>query len=181
MCDRMCVSVTSEKMACLPHSWFSGHFARTRTCGTAHHTCACTHVPSQPIIWQTKVKWMKLLKIVNNFIATKGTSINDVPRFFAIFDLPTYFVLLYNIRFFWLSWTLLPTPTSDVIYGHSLLWRSHKSDMNAMKHLGQNQDKIWIKGHGLTNTTDSKTRCTRSIRCSTFSWTLFSMIRSKNF
>ena len=47
-----------------------------------------------------------------------------------------------NVPFMGLSWTLLPTPTSDVIYGHSLLWRSHKSDMNAMKHLGQNQDII---------------------------------------
>ena len=28
-----------------------------------------------------------------------GTSINDVPRFLAIFDLPTYLVLLYNVPF----------------------------------------------------------------------------------
>ena len=40
---------------------------------------------------------------------TKGTSINDVPRFLAIFDLPTYLVLLYNVRFLGLSWTPLLT------------------------------------------------------------------------
>ena len=49
------------------------------------------------------------------------------------------------------------------------------NDMKTMKYSGWNQDKIWMKGHGwiLTNTTDSKTRCTRSIRCSAFSWTFF--------
>ena len=31
--------------------------------------------------------------------ANKGTSNNDVQGFFAIFDLPTYLVLLYNVRF----------------------------------------------------------------------------------
>ena len=39
----------------------------------------------------------------------KGTSINDVPRLMAIFDLPTYLVLLYNVQFWRLSWTPLPT------------------------------------------------------------------------
>ena len=29
-----------------------------------------------------------------NYIVYKGISINDVPRFLAIFDLPTYLVLL---------------------------------------------------------------------------------------
>ena len=29
----------------------------------------------------------------------KGTFINDVPRFLAIFDLSTYLVLLYNVPF----------------------------------------------------------------------------------
>ena len=40
-----------------------------------------------------------------------GTSINDVPHFLAIFDLPTYLVLLYNIGFWGLSWTPPPLPT----------------------------------------------------------------------
>ena len=52
--------------------------------------------------------------------APKGTSINDVPRYLAIFDLPTYLVLLINIRFWGLFWTPLPTLISDVINGHSL-------------------------------------------------------------
>ena len=42
-------------------------------------------------------------------------SINVVPLFLAIFDLPTYLVLLYNVRFGGLSWTPLPTLISDVI------------------------------------------------------------------
>jgi hypothetical protein len=46
-------------------------------------------------------------------------SINDVPRFLAIFDLPTYLVLLYNVQFWGLLWTPLPTPISDVINGRS--------------------------------------------------------------
>ena len=53
--------------------------------------------------------------------STTGTSINDVPRFLAIFDLPTYLVLLYNVRFLGLSWIPLPTLISDVINGRSLL------------------------------------------------------------
>ena len=44
-----------------------------------------------------------------------GTSINDVPHFLAIFDLPTYLVLLYNVPFLGLSWTPLPTLIWDVI------------------------------------------------------------------
>ena len=35
----------------------------------------------------------------------KGTSIYNVTRFLADFDLPTYLVLLYNVRFWGLSWT----------------------------------------------------------------------------
>ena len=62
---------------------------------------------------QTKVKWLKLL----NFIATKGTSTNDIPRFLAIFDLPTYFVLLYEIQNFW---AILDPPTYPNIGCH--LW-----------------------------------------------------------
>ena len=46
--------------------------------------------------------------------------INDVPRFLAIFDLPTYLVLLYNVPFLGLSWTPLPTLIRDVINGRSL-------------------------------------------------------------
>ena len=45
----------------------------------------------------------------------QGMSINDVPRFLAIFDLPTYLVLLYKVRFWGLSSTPLPTLISDVI------------------------------------------------------------------
>ena len=55
----------------------------------------------------------------NNLLCTimfdKGTSINDVPHFFAIFDLPTYLVLLYNVPFLGLSLTPLPTLIWDVI------------------------------------------------------------------
>ena len=49
----------------------------------------------------------------------KGTSINDVPCFLVIFSLPTYLVLLYNVRFGGLSWTPLSTLISDVINGCS--------------------------------------------------------------
>ena len=49
-----------------------------------------------------------------------GTSINEVPRFLAIFDIPSYLVLLYNVQFLGLSWTLLSTLISDVINGRSL-------------------------------------------------------------
>jgi hypothetical protein len=45
----------------------------------------------------------------------KGTFINDVPRFLAIFDLPTYLVLPYNVPFWGLFWTPLPTLMWDVI------------------------------------------------------------------
>ena len=49
-----------------------------------------------------------------------GTSINNVPRFLAIFDLPTYLALLYKVPFWGLSWTPLPTLIADVINGRSL-------------------------------------------------------------
>ena len=45
----------------------------------------------------------------------KGTSINDVPHFLVIFDLPIYLVLLYNVPFLGLFWTPLPTLIWDVI------------------------------------------------------------------
>ena len=48
-----------------------------------------------------------------------GTFINDVPRFLAIFDLPTYLVLVYNVPFWGLSWTPLPTLIWDVINARS--------------------------------------------------------------
>ena len=35
-------------------------------------------------------------------------------------NLPTYLVQLYNIKFWGLSWTPLPTLISDIINGHSL-------------------------------------------------------------
>jgi hypothetical protein len=55
-------------------------------------------------------------------LRNRGTSINDVPRFLAIFDLPTYLVLLYNVPFWGLSWTPLPsTLISDIINGRSLV------------------------------------------------------------
>ena len=60
--------------------------------------------------------WLKsnqYKKLASNAL---GTFINDVPRFFAIFDLPTYLVLLYNVPFWGLSWTpYLPK------YGKSLM------------------------------------------------------------
>ena len=40
--------------------------------------------------------------------------------FLAIFDLPAYHVLLYNVPFWGLSWTPLPTLIWDVINGRSL-------------------------------------------------------------
>ena len=51
-----------------------------------------------------------------------GTFINDVPRFLAIFDLPTYLILLYNVPFWGLSWTPLPTLIWDVINERSLMY-----------------------------------------------------------
>ena len=44
------------------------------------------------------------------------------PRFLAIFYLPTYLVLLYNVPFLGLSWTPLPTLIWDVINERSLTW-----------------------------------------------------------
>ena len=41
-------------------------------------------------------------------VCFKGTFINDVPRFLAISDLPTYLALLYNVPFLGLSWNPLP-------------------------------------------------------------------------
>ena len=49
----------------------------------------------------------------------KGTTINDVPHFLAIFDLPNYLVLPYNVQFWGLSWTTLPTLILDDINGRS--------------------------------------------------------------
>ena len=51
---------------------------------------------------------------------SKGTFNNEVPRFLAIFDLPTYLVLLYNVHFLGLSWTPLPSLIWDVINERSL-------------------------------------------------------------
>ena len=50
-----------------------------------------------------------LVKTTDGPWLCRGTFINDVPRFLAIFDLPTYLVLLNNIPFSGLSWTPLPT------------------------------------------------------------------------
>jgi hypothetical protein len=47
-------------------------------------------------------------------------SINDVLHFLAIFDLSTYLVPPYNVRFGGLFWTPLPTLISDAINGRSL-------------------------------------------------------------
>ena len=52
----------------------------------------------------------------------KGTSINDVPRFLAIFDLANYLVLLYNVRFCGLSWTHLPTLKADIVFCSLVVW-----------------------------------------------------------
>ena len=43
-----------------------------------------------------------------------------------IFDLPTYHVLLYNVPYWRLSWTPLPTLISDVINGRFLVYSSVK-------------------------------------------------------
>ena len=51
--------------------------------------------------------------------AAKGMLIIDVPHFLAIFDLPTYLALLYNVPFWGLFWTPLPTLKRDVINGCS--------------------------------------------------------------
>ena len=53
------------------------------------------------------------------------TFINDVPRFLAIFDLPTFLVLLYNVPFLGLSWIPLPTLISNAINGPYLIRLFH--------------------------------------------------------
>ena len=58
-------------------------------------------------------------KFLKEGVSSKGTSINDVRRFLAIFDLLTNLVLPYNVQFWGLSWTSLPTLISDVINGRS--------------------------------------------------------------
>ena len=71
-----------------------------------------------------------------------GTSINDVPHFLVIFDLPTYLVLLYNVPFFGLSWTPLPTLLRDVINERSLKFFCHSSS----RHTNRNNcalKQIW--------------------------------------
>ena len=57
--DCECVNVRSHVCGCdqlkigpharTSHTCFRVHFARTHTCATAHHTCACAHAPSQLI------------------------------------------------------------------------------------------------------------------------------------
>ena len=64
---------------------------------------------------------------------SKGTSINEVPRFLAIFYIPSYFVLLYNVQFLGLPWTLLPTLISDVINGRSLMFHLLRRWLNLSK------------------------------------------------
>ena len=54
-------------------------------------------------------------------VRVKGTFINDVPRFLAIYDLPTFLVLIYNVPFLGLSWTPLPTLIRNVINERSLI------------------------------------------------------------
>ena len=44
----------------------------------------------------------------------------SLAHFLAIFDLPTYLVLLYNVPFLGLSWTPLPTLIWDIINERSL-------------------------------------------------------------
>ena len=44
-----------------------------------------------------------------------------VRPFLAIFDIPIYLVLLYNVPFLGLSWTPLPTLIRDVINERSLV------------------------------------------------------------
>ena len=63
---------------------------------------------------------MKIRFKIHIGLVPKGTFINDVPRFLAVFDLPTYLVLLYNVPFLGLSWTPQPTLIRDVINERSL-------------------------------------------------------------
>jgi hypothetical protein len=67
----------------------------------------------------------KLSIFLNSWLSTydsaMGAFINDVPCFLAIFDLPTYLVLLQNVPFLRLSWTPLPTVIRDIVNEHSLL------------------------------------------------------------
>ena len=51
-----------------------------------------------------------------------GTFLDDVLLFLTIFDLPTYFALLYNVPFLGKFWTPLPTLIWDFINERSLLF-----------------------------------------------------------
>ena len=70
--------------------------------------------------------WAKILVILNPWTWNSlfRNSIRERPLMtshLAIFYLPTYFVMLYNVPFWGLSWTLLPTLISDVINERSLI------------------------------------------------------------
>jgi hypothetical protein len=78
----------------------------------------------------------------------KGSSINDVQRFYAIFDLPTYLVLPYNVRFLGLSWNPLPTLISDVINGRSLrgmIYENFHTFCNQSNYTGVAQEGIFSR------------------------------------
>ena len=62
-------------------------------------------VGGQPKVVRGIPEWLAKKVNINTSVSSVGTSINDVPRFLAIFDLPTYLVLLFNVRFWGLSWT----------------------------------------------------------------------------
>ena len=86
-----------------------------------------THSRQTPLLapLQTLIKEIQsglLLSICTSltYRDSKGTSINDVPRFLVIFSIPTYLVLLYNLPFLGLSWSLLPILIWDVINERSL-------------------------------------------------------------
>jgi hypothetical protein len=67
------------------------------------------------------LKELKISPIIDYVVKpSKGTSINDVPCFWPFLTyLLTYLVLLYNVPFWGLSWTPLPTLISNVINGRS--------------------------------------------------------------
>ena len=63
---------------------------------------------------------METVKVVNDLIPW-GTSISDIQHFLAIFDLPTFSTLFYNVCTFRAMLDPLPTLKLDVIYGRSFV------------------------------------------------------------
>ena len=83
-----------------------------------HHLCFSENGKSLHVLNLEGCRGLVLDR--HQFNQNLGTFMNDVPRFLAIFDLPTYLVLLYNVPFLGLSWTHLPNLIWDVINERSL-------------------------------------------------------------